>query len=453
MSDLLESFREAYSNLQLLPLKNESLDKFQVEYGRETIEELEQRIEDSPSGSNKIIFAGHRGCGKSTLLAKLSRQLDNRFFVVFFSISDAIEMSDVNHINILFAIAVQMMTEAKERQVKINSETEKQFYQWFATKTRTEIEQTNAEVSGGFDLLKVIAGKLKVDATVRNEIKQEFLRNIPELMGRINEIAAIIEAATNKEILVIIDDLDKLDLSVVEEIYKNNVKTLFQPDFRIIFTIPISALRDVEKKAVLITETSDEIVIMSVSKLFTKEQRERFNSPPKSGMAGALQAVLKLLGKEESPLQNLEPQQEAVAVLKTAIAKRINSELIEDETVDKIVLASGGVFRELIRITNECCRVCLQLVRRNPEDINVKINDEVLQRAIADIRIDFDMGIGTKDYQILKKVSEDFSPSDANEERFLKLLHGLYVLEYRNAELWYDIHPIVRELLQQKGVL
>jgi len=35
----------------------------------------------------------------------------------------------------------------------------------------------------------------------------------------------------------------------------------------------------------------------------------------------------------------------------------------------------------------------------------------------------------------------------------LDLLHGLYVLEYRNALLWYDLNPLVRDLLMQEGIL
>ncbi len=153
MSELLESFREAYRNLELLPLLTErALEKFWVEYGTETIEELEQLVEDSPSGDSKIIFAGHRGCGKSTLLAKFGRQMADRYFVVFFSISDSIEMSDVNHINILFAIAVRLMEEAEKQQVKIKSSTKDQFYKWFAKRTRTETEEFKAETSESFTI-------------------------------------------------------------------------------------------------------------------------------------------------------------------------------------------------------------------------------------------------------------------------------------------------------------
>jgi hypothetical protein len=70
--------------------------------------------------------------------------------VVFFSISDTIEMSDVNHINILFAIAkrcceaqiaVRLMVEAEKNQVQIPQSTKDAFYKWFATKIRLEEEK------------------------------------------------------------------------------------------------------------------------------------------------------------------------------------------------------------------------------------------------------------------------------------------------------------------------
>ncbi len=427
MSQLLESFREAYRNLELLPLLTETaLKKFWVEYGTNTIAELEQLVEDSPSGDSKIIFAGHRGCGKSTLLAQFGRQMADKYFVVFFSISDSIEMSDVNHINILFAIAVRLMEEAEKQEVKIKSSTKDQFYKWFAKRTRTETEEFKAETSAGFDLFKIITGKLKADATIREEIKQEFLRKISDLIARINEIAAVVQNASKKEILVVIDDLDKIDLGVVRQIYEEHIKALFQPNFRIIFTIPISVLREVRMAATLTTETNNQIVTMPVSKLF--KQGERY-------------------------LTNSEPIPEAIAMLTDVIDKRISRELIEPETVNKIIIYSGGVLRELVRITNECCRICLRLIRRKPDDLEIKINAEVLQEAITNISIDFDTRIGSADYEILKQTYLYFTPNDPKEQRFLDLLHGLYVLEYRNSELWYDIHPIVTEILQRKGKL
>jgi energy-coupling factor transporter ATP-binding protein EcfA2 len=426
-SQLLESFREAYRNLDLLPLiVQRDLERFRVDYGNSVIEELIQLVEDSPSGNGKIVFTGHRGCGKSTLLAEFGRQCSDRYFVVFFSISDTIEMSDVNHINILFAIAVRLMVEAEKNQVQIPKSTKEAFHKWFATKIRVEEEKFSAETSAGFDLFKLISGKLKADATVRQEIKQEFERKISELIARINEIAAVIRNATNKDILVIIDDLDKLDLARVNEIYRDNLKALCLPQFQIIYTIPIAVLRDKFLRPLIETETNDQVVAMPVIKLFEKDEIRKSDRVPRP---------------------------EAMQVLCEVISKRVAGELLEKQAAEKIVLYSGGVLRELIRITNECCRICLRSLRRNPETQSLKIDEEILEEAVNTIRNDFAIPLGKVDYEILQTTYQEFQPDDPKRPEFLDLLHGLYALEYRNRQNWYDVHPIVTDLLRDRGLI
>lgn len=424
--ELLELFQEAYSNLELFPLmeKNE-MEKFRVEYGDDLIADLNQLVEDSPNGDSKIIFTGHRGCGKSSLLAEFSRQIQKKYFVVLFSIADKIEMSAVNHINILFAIAVNLMSEAEARQVEIPQSTKEALYQWFATRTRTEELNFKAEAEIGFDLLKLISSKLKADAAVRDEIKQEFERKISDLVARINEIAALIQTATKQDVLVIIDDLDKLDLGRVNEIYKDNIKALCQPNFRIIYTIPIAVLRETFISTILTTETNDQIVVMPVLKIFEK-------------------------GKNRLP--HAQPRLETIKILGEVLQKRIASELIAEQTAEKIVIYSGGVLRELIRIAKECCRICLRLIRRNSGD-EIIIDDNILFQAINKIRNDFSIRLGKIDIDILQNVYKQFMPNDPKQAEFLDLLHGLYVLEYRTDETWYDVHPILIESLKNKGVI
>lgn len=243
-NNLLEAFDRAYQNLQLQPLvTQEDLNKFRVPYAGRVLAELKELVRSCTSGNDKIIFAGHRGCGKTTLLAEFSTGQEQQYFVVFFSISDMIEMSDIDHIKILFAIAVQMMDKAEQQKIDIPKSLKDKFYNWFATRSKINIEEARAELGAGFDLLKIIKGKLKTDAVTRSEIKLELERHFSELIERINEIASTVETATGKKILVIIDDLDKLDLALVEKIYRDNVKALFAPQFRIIFTIPIAVNR------------------------------------------------------------------------------------------------------------------------------------------------------------------------------------------------------------------
>lgn len=58
--------------------------------------------------------------------------------------------------------------------------------------------------------------------------------------------------------------------------------------------------------------------------------------------------------------------------------------------------------------------------------------------------------MGRVDYDLLKVIYEDNEPQNAEDQRFLDLLHELYILEYRNAQLWYDLHPIVTDLLKEQ---
>ena len=123
------------------------------------------------------------------------------------------------------------------------------------------------------------------------------------------------------------------------------------------------------------------------------------------------------------------------------------------DAVRQMVLHSGGVLRELMRISNRSCRICLREIRRNPEQTGLKINSVVLDEAIKDLRLDFETTLGKTDYTILKETYEKFLPEDPKEQAFLDLLQGLDVLEYRNNEVWYNVHPIVMDLLQRKGLI
>ncbi|MHC5833146.1 MAG: ATP-binding protein, partial [Nostoc sp.] len=91
-----------------------------------------------------------------------------------------------------------------------------------------------------------------------------------------------------------------------------------------------------------------------------------------------------------------------------------------------------------------------RIIRRNPS-AEVIIDDKILLEAINKIRNDFSIRLGKLDIDILQTVYEQFMPNDPKQAEFLDLLHGLYVLEYRTDETWYDVHPIIIETLRRKG--
>lgn len=424
-----EQLRELRQRLQVSPLLDrKSLADFRVEYGEDVLAQLEELIEDCSNTSNQFIFSGHTGCGKSTLLAELKNRIEGRFFTVFFSIAESLERSSVNHINILFLIAVEMMRRAEEQKIAIAPKQKELFYRWFDKHTQIEEENTSAELSAGFDFLKVLQGKIKSDAAIRDKFETEFRKDFRSLRETINLIATEIKLASKLEVVVIIDDIDKLDLSTVRNIFKDNIKALLQTEFAVLYTIPIATLRDGELRYSIESETENRIVFMPVLKLYDRKSLYQASAEP-------IEANLK--------------------VLREVLQKRDIDNLIEMETLDQLILLSGGVLRELVRLTNECSRLALVKLRSLSEDqwFTVKIDAEILQEALNNLRNDYAITYGTVDYDILKITYEKKEPVDPKQKEFLTLLHNVSVIEYRNADTWYGLHPLVVDLLKLRKVI
>ncbi|MEX0269456.1 hypothetical protein AB3R30_09945 [Leptolyngbyaceae cyanobacterium UHCC 1019] len=441
----LEEFREAGRNLQLEPLvTRKALARFGVEYQTELVDELEQAVEDCSGQDNKLIFTGHRGCGKSTLLAELGFRLTGtgKYFVVNFSIADTIEESAVDHVNILFSIAVQLLDASERRDVKLKPGLKQDLYRWLGKHTQTESKtvesaiETSGEASlkGGIpvilEFLAKVKSSLKLNSVIRKEISIEFARKISDLIARINEIQTYIENATGQTVLVIIDDLDKLDLGVTETVFSKNIKTLLAPTLQIVYTIPISTLREAAIKSI-VTANIKKIHTMPVAKFFSKATVRQPDRVPDAAMMSVFGEILD---------------------------RRLPKHLIDPAILPQIILKSGGVLRELIRIVDLCCDRALQQIRRQIrqqqfDQPTVAIDQPILDSVLTDLQISYSESIGQNDFDLLIGIYREFKPKDLESQRFLDLLHGLYVLEYRNRVHWYDLNPIVKDLLVEEGVL
>lgn len=289
-------------------------------------------------------------------------------------------------------------------------------------------------VKGGIpvilEFLAKIKSKLKINSVIREEISIEFARRTSDLVAQINHLQTSIALATNQQVLVIIDDLDKLDLNVTETLFSKNIQSLLDPNCRILYTVPIATLREVSLKT-SITTYVNKIHTMRVAKFFSKA----------------------IVRKSERT-----PDESCVQVFAQILDRRLPSGLIEPEVKRQIILLSGGVLRELIRISDRCCDKAMQNIRgqirrQQLDQPEVIVDRQILQAVVEELQIEYAEVLGQVDFEALKLIYEQFKPQDTESQRFLDLLHGLYVLEYRNALLWYDLNPIVYDLLVQEGVI
>lgn len=427
-ADRLAVFQKAYQDLDLFPLvEPEDIEKFRVDYGREVLARLRQEVNASTK-AQKFVFAGHRGCGKSTLLKRFTIEMQPQHFAVFFSIAELIEPSAVTHRNILYAIALRLLSRATKQKIPVADDIKQTLMDWMITTQKSVTEKsTKSEMGLGIDQLLAMATlKLQKEQSFREEIERVYEKRVEDLVGKVDRLAAAIEATTKKPVLVVIDDLDKLDLSLVESIYLNNIKALFSPRFRIVFTIPVSAIQEPKVMGAL---TSEGIVRPS------------------------LFPVAKLYSKQDSHNPQAEPISKNLNVFLAVLAKRIPAEYIAPETAHQMVLKSGGVMRELVRIGRECCTECMVQMELEPERSDLVINDEILTIALRNLRNDFARQIGTNLFPVLVQVYQTLNNKDTDSDAFVKLLHGLMILEYQNDDLWYDVHPIVVDLLKRSDLV
>ncbi|MEO0350482.1 MAG: ATP-binding protein [Cyanobacteria bacterium P01_A01_bin.15] len=421
---LLGKFQQAYKDLDLFPLiEPEQIEEFRVDYGRSVRVRLQHEIEAAAS-SEKIVFAGHRGCGKSTLLKQLSVEMQPNHAVIFFSISDQIEMSAVTHTNILYAIAIRLLSYASKQQILIASDIQETLLGWNDT-VRKQItsDSTKGSVGIGGKWFETVSLMLQQEKSFREDVEKTFSKKIADLVRKCDRIAASIQLTKKQPVLVIIDDLDKLDLSKVPSIFRDNVKSLFSPGFRILFTIPIAAAQETEIVGALNSVGIVRPRLFPVAKFFSKADRHN---------------------------PEAQPDAKQMKTFTDLLDRRIPAELIAPETAQQIVLKSGGVVREVVRLARECCLECMVQL---DSDTDVIINDEILTTALDTLRTDFERQIGSVLYELLTIIYATANPPDTGSPDFVKLLHGLMVLEYKNSSLWFDVHPIVMDLMQQKGLI
>ncbi|OYQ64013.1 KAP family P-loop domain protein [Pseudanabaena sp. SR411] len=420
--ELLAKFQQIYKDLDLFPLvEAEDIAKFRVDYGLEVKVRLRREIEASEK-NGKFIFAGHRGCGKSTLLKRLANEMSDQHYVVFFSIADLIEMTAVTHTNILYAIALLMLSHA-QKLGDIDKDIHETILGWTAHQ-QTKDEEARGKSGVEIEFLPVLTSKLQTEMSFRDELETNFVKKISDLVSKIDRLAATIQIKTQKPVIVIIDDLDKLDLSLVEAIYRNNIKALFLPQIRIVFTISIPAIRDPQIMGALNSEGVVRPHLFPVTKFFPKDDR---HNPEVEPIAKNLNVFLKVL------------------------EKRIPEGLIEPQTARAMVLKSGGVMRELVRIARECCTECMVQIEIESDREDIMIDEEILNAALQNLRHDFTRQIGLSLYDLLVEVYE--TAEAVNDANFIRMLQALMILEYENASLWYDLHPIVADLLKQKKLI
>jgi len=399
-------------------LLNNELEKYYVEIDQNeiNIKDLQIRLELGLVTREpiKLLFTGHLGSGKTTALNRLVSNLDDGFFIVHYNVFDLLDYNDVYYSDVLFSILTKMLEKAENDKIGLGQTLLNRVNNWGSSIIKSEIREES--VGGGVGLkisilnLLEILGRMKSENSTKKEVRKEIEPRVSELISIINDTVSEIEK-TDEQVLIIIDNLEKIDPTKALDLFYNHGTQLTQPLCKIIYTFPISL------------KISDKFTLI-------KNNFSKVSNHPNIK-----------INEREGPGH---PYPRGREFMKEIVSKRVSLDLFEPDALEYIIDMSGGVVREFIRIIRDSA---VRAITRKKDLIDKNIAVEV----VNGLKNIYQAQLSDEDYQILMEVHQ--TKDIKRDELLVGLLHNLSVLEYRNERSWCDLNPIVRAILDEKNML
>ena len=219
-----------------------------------------------------------------------------------------------------------------------------------------------------------------------------------------------IKVAKGKQLLLVIDDLDKLrNMDQVRSIFIDNLHFLLQIQCKKVIAVPVHLTGE------------SEMALREYDK-FGLSLRP---NPLKPG------ADLAELETRKRLLANIVEQ-------RTSAGKT----LIETNAVEEAIAFSGGIIRQLMQILYGAAREA----RRNKTG---KITVSHVQKSCGALKNIMEAAVITSSgINFLEKVRVQHIPDAESAEECNKALLGNQIIAYTNGSVWYDVNPLIAETVR-----
>lgn len=436
------------------PLEGEKLHAFFIETAeaRDEKTHLRKRLlaifNKDDTRPRRVLLYGHRGCGKSTELNRFKQEVGDAWFIADFSVRDYLPPVGVTAEDILLAIAVALSEKlnAKDAQpgeerpvIEIGRKHLDPIYRFFADLTITTTEERDAKLKTAAEAgvgtnpiwslifqLKASVGSELSFGSKNEESRIQKIRQRPgDLILAVNGLLLAVEEALKaqgRKLMVIVEDLDKLQLADAHKVFVENNHLLAKLNTNLIYTIPIFTFY---------TDNADAI-------------RAQFDEELHLQM-------IKIIERDGTVAPGY-------AKVKEIILKRVRPDVIADDALDLLIRGTGGVLRHVFE--------ALQLVSTYTNLRGGRIEEKNIRDALNKIRADIGIAIGwPRDregkqekpeplYDTLRECAATqtaggiFPPR--NDPAIHVLLRSCALIEY-NGERWLGVHPLAWEYLAQIG--
>lgn len=418
-----ELSKKFFNNLEDKPLEPENpfYYPFLQDTDDDPIAELANRISFSQSQSVNL-FTGQRGSGKSTEFRRLQKMLREEDCVVFLldmrgymNLTTAVEISDFL-ISIMAALSEAVEADFNKSPQKIG------YLERLGKVLTSDIIIPEIDIGG-------IKASLKDDPTFKERLQTGLKGHIARIVKDAHdfgkEVVMFIREETkdpDKKVVLLIDSVEQLrgvGASGADAVYKS-VENLFSgfasslqiPMLHIVYTIP------------------------------------PYLTPLAPGLGRQLGSNLGCT----LPCVHVRTQENGtdlagLAIMREFVRRRCPQsweEIFKKEELDKLAKASGGDLREFFRLIRD------SLVKASSKNL-YPIPDAVIERTLNHALREM-MPIAQNDKDWLVKIA-DSKEAELHTIEDLPTLARFFdnkmVLNYRNGEDWYDVHPLLCEEIRK----
>lgn len=409
-----QTLRDAYTTLDpLCSLSGNWMQHYYVERPEEcSINGLLDELQLDRSEDDKTLFTGYRGSGKTTELHRLEEALQGDHLVVFMNVEEFMNLGDIHYTDLLVLLGLEVFRVTQKAGFRTEERLLKDLRFWYEEHILEKAKGTEAEVSFnlGLDLLIAkLGGRIKSDASRRETIRSATKAHLSDLLERLNCLLQELHEKVEKRILVIVDGLDKVyDLSQVRDLFLQGANALLEPRCRIIYTVPYA---------------------LSYSNDF---QQVRLTYP----------RFYILPNIKTHQADRWQPYSAGVNMLEEVLHRRVAPALLSGEAKKRLIEYSGGLLKELISLA----RSSLVVARRLRGDQGPIQADDV-EYAVQQVQNTFRALLTEDQYRELARIL-DGGPF-VNSFIAQELIHNLSLLAYDGGRIWWDVHPIVRPLVEE----
>lgn len=387
--------------------------------GKNVVKLMSLTLQISRNPYIKMLFMGHRGSGKSTELSLLKKQMEGQFDIISFYIYNEVDPVNMTYIDFIFAIMAQIIKYVEKKpEIGLDESDIDELYQyWYGEKIIEKSEMDYGEASASFDaklsFLKKIAvkgsGILKTGKESKVSIRRKIEPKAGQLILMMNQLIQKINSKlTNKGLLLIIEDLDKISLDTAESLFITYRKIWLGLQVRIILTFPIFMAYNSQYN--MINEDIDKAVILSMIKVKKADKTD---------------------------------YEQGIATLSKIVEKRAELSLIDDDALRFMIKKSGGAIRDLFEMIQDASFESMLIEKDKIEMSEAKsAYYQLKSRNERLIRNDSEVEKLVQVYQDPQLLTTD--------DTMMELLVKGLILEY-NGERWCGIHPAVKDFLKEKG--